>query len=97
MNMISATVRIPSAVKQEALQLVECGYYKNLSDFVISAMRDELKEHKVSSSVRDVRLARKKIWAEYLKKAGGDVDKALDIMHEEGEKEYAKDPAFWKY
>lgn len=93
--MVPTSVRIPKKLKIEAESLVKNGYYGNFSDLVVNALRDEVKEHKMlSSSVKDVRRVRARIWSDYLKKAGNDPRKAAKLMYEEDLKASENDPTF---
>ncbi|MFH0986565.1 MAG: ribbon-helix-helix domain-containing protein, partial [Candidatus Micrarchaeota archaeon] len=82
--LVPTSVRLPAKLKDEAETLVKKGYYGNFSDLITAALRDEIKEHKMlSSSVKDVREIRAKIWGDYMKRAGGNSKKAARLMYEE--------------
>ena len=96
-NLIATSVRIPKEVKKEAMKLVKKGYFCDFSSLIVTALRDEIKEHKkLSSSVMDAREIRKRIWKEYLQKANGSPEKAVKLIYEEDKKQYSKNPEFWK-
>lgn len=96
MNTVTATVRLPKKLKQEADKLVKKGYFKNLSDAMIAGLRHETEIHRTEDTVREIKEIRKKMWDEYLKKANGDPEKASKIMFREIKKEEAKEPWFYK-
>lgn len=93
---MTTTVRVPLKLKQAADRLVSVGYYKNFSDVVVSGLRHEVLGERLTFAVREAREAKKAVWEEELRKAGGDPKKAIKLMGKEDEKMYKEDPGFWR-
>ena len=79
MNMVTTSVRVPIRIKEEAEALIKEGYFKNLSEFIVSGMRKELTEYSPSKAVRDIREFRHRTWQNFLKEANGDYKKAAKL------------------
>lgn len=94
----TVTVRIPVKLREEADALVQKGYYKNLSDLILSCLRIEV--HKKVDAVKMIRDLRDKETKKYIKKAGGDPKKGFDLFFNDlmkfQEEEIKKNPEFWK-
>ena len=76
-------VRVPAKLRSEAERLVKEGYFRSLSEVIVSGLRREIIEHGPSKATLLLRKQDKKMWAEYMKKAGGDNDKAIDLYLED--------------
>ena len=93
MSNIIATVRLPKKLKQQAEYLVKKGYFKNLSDALITGLRREVRECMTLESVKN---AKEQVWQEYLSKAGGDPEKASKLYLEDAKKYQKEHPEFFK-
>jgi len=97
---IQTNVRLPARLKKEAEKLVRKGYYKSVSELIVSSLRNEImnfkKTAKALKDIEEVRKAREEVLTDFMRKAGGDTNKALKLMQEEAEKIYKKEPEFWE-
>ena len=97
MKEVTTSVRMPIILKKEAVKLINKGYYKNLSELMITALRDEIKECKgLTRDVHHIRKIKQQVWNDYLEKAKGNPKKAAKLMYEEDLKSYEEEPKFWK-
>lgn len=98
-NQATITVRVPAQLRKSIMRLVDAGFYKNFSDAVLAGLRREVNE--LDTAVVQSREAKKAVWDEYLKKAGGDREKASKLMFEDGKKweaeEEKKNPGFFRH
>ena len=79
---VAVQVRLPKALVKK-IDVVSKRYYSGRSDFIRDATREkiyELERDKVTNEVREIR---KQSEAEYLRKAGGDEDKAWQLLYED--------------
>lgn len=74
------TVRTPEKLKKEAEDLVEQGYFKNVSEIMVTGMRKTVQEYSKSRAVNEVRKFRDEQTKKALKQAGGDKKKAAEII-----------------
>lgn len=86
MNDVVVTVRLPRKLKEDVDLVVKEGNFKNVSDLVVASVRKEVETYKPSRATLLVRKARKEIWEDYLKRANGDINKAIKLHHEDGKK-----------
>ena len=97
MNECITTVRVPVKLKEEAEKLVKQGYFKNLSDILVTGLRDQIQTYKPSKAVLESREAKKAVWDYYLKKAKGDTKLAVELHFKDIKKGEAEEPEFFKY
>jgi len=82
-SLVSATVKFPPRLREEALDLVKEGYFKNFSEVAVSGIRRIVQEYHLSNAAREARQIRDRIWTEFLEKAGDDPGKAADLFNKE--------------
>lgn len=96
---IQTNVRMPIKLKKEAEKMVKKGYYNSISELVVASVRNEVNKikelNKATKEIELIRMARKQVWSEFLKKAHGNPKKASELMSKEAEKIYSKEPNFW--
>ncbi|MFH0986788.1 MAG: hypothetical protein V1911_01930 [Candidatus Micrarchaeota archaeon] len=87
------TVRVPEQLRTEAEILVKEGYFRSLSDVIVSGLRREIVETGPAKATLALRESNRKMWDEYRKKAKGDEEKAWSLYFNDLkkiEKKYTK-------
>lgn len=72
-------VRVPAGLKSEAERLVKAGYFRSLSEVIVSGLRREVIECGPSKATLLLRKQNERMWAEYMRKANGDYDRAVGL------------------
>ncbi|MBS3060220.1 MAG: hypothetical protein J4432_01780 [DPANN group archaeon] len=91
---VTATVRIPVALKKDADKMIKSGHYKNMSDLLISGLRLEIRESN-KDAVTQSREAKRDIWEHYMKLAKGDLELATKLELADIKKGEAEEPWFY--
>ena len=94
-NGVITSVLLPSKLKQEIKEVVNEGYFKNVSDLLVTGARYEVDKYKPSRATLLSRAAKKKADEYYLKKAKGNRKKAADLMFEDIKKYEKEDSDFF--
>ena len=91
MNECITTVRVPIKLKEQAEDLIKQGYFKNLSDLLVTGLRDQIQTYSPNFTALVVRKIRKDWEEELMAKAKGNKKKAFDLFRKEIEEESKKD------
>ena len=91
------SVLLPRKLKEEIKEVVEAGYFKNVSDLLVTGARHEIDKYKPSRATLLSRAAKKKVDEYYLKKAKGNRKKAVDLMFKDFKKYEKENADFFKF
>ena len=96
-NSIITSIVLPRKLKEEIKEIVKAGYFKNVSDLLVTGARHEVDKYQPSRATLISRAAKKKVDEYYLKKAKGSRKKAADLMFEDFKKYEKEDPNFFRF
>ena len=89
MNETTVSVRAPIGLVKEVDRLVGEGIYKNRTDMIVHSMRKNVEEHRQEHpETLKLRKAKEGIMQDYIRKAKGDRNKAIDMLFDDVEKNY---------
>jgi len=92
-NGVPVLIYYPKEMIKDVDELIKRGKYMSRSEMIRSATRLVIEEQK-SEALRETREIRRRIEKEYLKKADGDRNKAIDMFFDDVMERQKKDPFY---
>jgi len=92
-NGVPVLIYYPKELIKDVDELIKRGKYMSRSEMIRSATRLVIEEQK-SEALRETREIRRRIEKEYLKKADGDRNKAIDMFFDDVMERQEKDPFY---